>query len=313
MSTERSDKNWLILVYTLPANQKSLRTSLWRRLKRFGALSLKTSAHLLPDDPIHLERFQWLAQQARDGGGDATLARSAEIDGYDQKSIVELFNQARAVDYRPLGQELLGLDSKTASSRTAEVADSLQRIERRYRAIQEIDFFDSPLGREIGQHVRRLADCAAPPRRVPSEVRPRDYKNRIWLTRPRPEADRVGSAWLIRRFIDPAAEFVFSANPAEYPGAVTYDTVGGDFTHEGELCTFETLVEAFGIHDKAAREIGEMIHDADLEDGKFQRPECIGLHAVLKGWAQEGRSDHEILELGCTCFEALHRATSQGR
>jgi len=141
---------------------------------------------------------------------------------------------------------------------------------------------------------------------------PKKFVGKTWLTRPRPEIDRVGSAWLIRRFIDPKGQFVFAPKPSDHPGAVPYDMFEVEFTHHGDNCTFETLVQRFSIRDTAVRSIAQMIHDADLEDQKFQRPECLGLDRVFKGWARLGLSDQEILAKGLECFEALY-ATLRAR
>ena len=132
------------------------------------------------------------------------------------------------------------------------------------------------------------------------------FVNKTWLTRPRPEIDRVGSAWLIRKFIDPKARFVFAANPSHHPDVVPYDMFDVELTHHGEDCTFETLVKRFGIGDKTVQQIAEMVHDADLEDAKFQRNECLGIDRIFKGWARLGLKDEEILAKGFECLEALY-------
>ena len=136
----------------------------------------------------------------------------------------------------------------------------------------------------------------------------KDFRKKMWVTRPRPEIDRVASAWLIRRFIDPHARFVFAKNPAAIPRALPFDFSEGEFSHHGEDCTFETLLVRFRIMDKALRKIGEMVHDADLEDEKFKRSECIGIDRVLKGWAKQGMSDEELLAQGARCFDGLYAA-----
>jgi hypothetical protein len=138
------------------------------------------------------------------------------------------------------------------------------------------------------------------------KLEPRDFRNRVWLTRPRPEIDRVGSAWLIRKSIDPKARFIFGGKRALNRRVLTFDMLEGDFSHDGEDCTFETLIRRFGIEDKAVQKIAEMIHDADLDDDKFQRKECIGIDRVLKGWAKQGLPDKEILRRGFQCFDALY-------
>ena len=134
----------------------------------------------------------------------------------------------------------------------------------------------------------------------------RDFRGKVWLTRPRPEIDRAGSAWLIRKFIDPKAKFVFGNKGGLNRRVLTFDMLQGDFSHDGDDCTFETLIRRFGIRDKFVCKIAEMVHDADLGDAKFQRTECIGIDRVLKGWAKEGLSDQEILRRGFECFDALH-------
>jgi hypothetical protein len=133
------------------------------------------------------------------------------------------------------------------------------------------------------------------------------FVGRTWLTRPRPGIDRAGSAWLIRKFIDPKARFVFGMEPAKQPKALPFDMADAEFSHHGDDCTFETLVKRFGIADKAVLRMAEMVHDADLEDGKFQRYECIGVNRVLSGWAKSGLSDGELLGKGIECFEGLYR------
>jgi hypothetical protein len=134
----------------------------------------------------------------------------------------------------------------------------------------------------------------------------RDYRGRTWVTRPRPEIDRVGSAWLIRKFIDPKAKFIFAKKIPANGRVVSFDMLEADFSHQGDDCTFETLLKRFRIQDKMLRKMSEMIHDADLDDDKFERAECIGIDRVLKGWAREGISDQEILRRGFQCFDALH-------
>ena len=134
----------------------------------------------------------------------------------------------------------------------------------------------------------------------------KQYRGKTWLTRPRPEIDRVGSAWLISRFIDPKAKFVFAPSAQSVPGAIPFDMLDAEFSHHGNNCTFETLVKRFSLADKAVSRIAEMIHDADLDDAKFQRVECMGIDRVLKGWAKQGLTDKEILRHGFECFDALY-------
>lgn len=297
---------WLLLLYGLPTRRSAERVSLWRQLKRLGAVSLKTSAYLLPDTPAHFERFQWLAQQVRQGGGDGTVIRVTEIEEMTRGQIVQMFNDARAAEYAELIRDLtklVGLNKRKV--RTSFDAD-LERLVAWSEEIKKCDFFDCPRAHDVQMLLQRAAGLSRGTVKSGPKLSARRFIGKTWLTRPKPEIDRVGSAWLIRRFIDPKARFVFSVDPAKFPDALPYDMVNTEFSHHGEDCTFETLVKRFGLSDRALLKIAEMVHEADLEDGKFGHTECVGIDRVLKGWARLGMTDEKLLEKGGECFDALH-------
>lgn len=304
--------NWLIFLYALPAGRGSQRVGLWRNLRKLGAVPLKTSAFLLPDKPEHFERLQWLAQQLRDGGGDANLIRTPEIDGLSERRIRGLFHEARAADYQELIQELTALLRANRRKIRADLAASVEKMRTWLADIRRIDFFDCPRQHDALMLIEKAGRLGSPPNAVAAlRVKRSDYRNRTWLTRPRPEIDRVASAWLIKRCIDPGAKFVFAARPDDHPNAVTYDLMGAEFTHHGDDCTFETLLKRFALEDKALQRIAEMVHHADLADGKFPAVEAEGMHAMLKGLGRLGWSDDKILQHGLICFDAL-RASLEG-
>lgn len=190
-----------------------------------------------------------------------------------------------------------------------ELAAELERHQRRFREIRGTDYFSSPGVHDAQVLLERVEKLLAPRRGLAAaeKLDAGRFVGKTWLTRPRPGIDRAGSAWLIRKFIDPKARFVFGMEPAKQPKALPFDMAGAEFSHHGDDCTFETLVKRFGIADKAVLRLGEMVHDADLEDGKFQRCECIGVNSVLTGWARSGLSDGELLAKGMECFEGLYR------
>jgi hypothetical protein len=304
-------RSWLLLLYGLPTTRSAERVNLWRKLKKFGALQLKTSAYVLPDAPAHFERFQWLAKQVRDAGGDATLIRVTQIEGLSDAEIVQLFNDARAADYGGLMDEAARFIARHKKRPRGSFADELEKLNARLNEIREVDYFNCPRAHDAEMSLKRAENLLKPKGKTEKRLDRKEFQGKSWLTRPRPEIDRVGSAWLIRKFIDPQAKFVFALGPAAHPGAVPYDMADVEFTHQGEDCTFETLLKRFGIQDAAARRIGEMIHDADLEDDKFQRNECFGLDQVFKGWARLGLSDAQILAKGFECFDALYRSLTR--
>lgn len=294
---------WLLLLVRLPATHSTERVAIWRKLKKSGAIQIQTSTYILPDDPPRYETFQWLTQHIRDAGGDATLVRAREIDGFSNERLIELFKAARTKEYASLREMLRPL---TASPRrTSNFGVKVDRIRKQFREIRETDFFDSPKAKDIEMALRKLEGAQLKSKPQP-KLESRDFRGRVWLTRPRPEIDRVGSAWLIRKSIDPNAKFAFESRRTANRRVLTFDMLDGDFSHDGDDCTFETLIRRFGIEDKAVRKIAEMIHDADLDDDKFQRNECVGIDRILKGWAKQGLPDKEILRRGFECFDALY-------
>jgi hypothetical protein len=296
--------SWLLLLFSLPTNRNTERVAVWRRLKKMGAVQIKTSTYLLPDQPAQYEQFQWLAQQIRGYGGESTLVRAQEIEGLTKEKVVAMFNDARAKDYAELRKSLQSfvvrrkkIDAETASA-------ELERLIRRFREIREVDFFDSPRGHDVAMLLRR-AEGRSRARQL-AVLDAKQYQGKTWLTRPRPEIDRVGSAWLISKFIDRKPKFVFAPSADSVPGAIPFDMLDAEFSHHGNYCTFETLTKCFAISDKVVAKIGEMIHDADLDDARFQRVEAVGIDRVLKGWAKEGLPDKEILRRGFGCFDGLY-------
>lgn len=302
---------WLLLLYALPTRQNTQRVKLWRKLRKFGAVPLQTSGYVLPDSPAQFERFQWLSREIRDAGGEATLIRVAEIDGMTNRAVVAMFNQARATEYKELSAACR--QTFKGKRQAAELVAELAKHQRRFEEIRAVDYFDSPGGDDARMMLQRAEQALSRAPAVASARRedPKQFVGKVWLTRPHPGIDRAGSAWLIRKFLDPKARFVFAKSPATRAEAVPFDMADVEFSHHGEDCTFETLVKRFGLTHRAVLRMAEMVHDADLEDDKFQRCECVGLNAVLSGWARTSLSDHELLEKGIECFEGLYQHLQQ--
>jgi hypothetical protein len=296
---------WLLLLLRLPATHKAERVAIWRKLKKSGAIQIQTSTYVLPDEPARYESFQWLTQEVRSAGGDATLVRAREIEGLANEKLIDLFNTARAKEYATLREGLRALSHRRKKPNSSTFGDNLDRVRKQFREIRQTDFFNCPRAQDVEMLLRKM-EGTPPGEAAVQRVAARDYRSRTWVTRPRPEIDRVGSAWLIRKFIDPKAKFVFVKRVPSNSRAVSFDMLDAEFSHHRDDCTFETLVKRFRIQDRILHKIGEMIHDADLDDDKFERAECIGIDRVLKGWGREGISDQEILRRGFQCFDALH-------
>src|ERR1700719_3706531 len=308
--SSRASGPWLFFLFNLPGTRASERVKVWRRLKKFGAIQLKTSAYVLPDEPAHYERLQWLGKEIVDVGGEATLARVAELEGMPYAALVSLFNDARSKDYDEVSGTLTLLikDQKARKANPEAFANQLQKFKARFQEIQAIDYFQCSRGEDVQRLIQKADALESPTKKFATgkRLQPTDYRGKVWLTRTRPEIDRVGSAWLIRKFIYPEAKIVFGDEPAAHPEAIPYDMLDVDFSHHGDNCTFETLIDRFGIRDRAVQRLAEVIHDGDLEDDKFHRVEGFGVERVFKGWAKKGLTDQEILSKGFECFEGLY-------
>ncbi|PYL88321.1 MAG: hypothetical protein DMF14_16995, partial [Verrucomicrobia bacterium] len=239
--------SWLLLLYSLPTNRNTERVAVWRRLKKIGAVQIKTSTYLLPDQPAQYEQFQWLAKQIRDYGGDSTLVRAQEIEGLTKDNVISLFNAARDKEYSQLRRSLQSFIPRRKKLDTELAAVELERLIRQFRELRQVDFFDSARGHDVAMLLRR---AEGPRRSRQSEVLDaKQYRGKTWLTRPRPEIDRVGSAWLISKFIDPKAKFVFAPSAQAVPDTIPFDMLDAEFSHHGNNCTFETLTKRFAISD----------------------------------------------------------------
>ncbi len=297
-----AEMSWLLFLYSLPAKKGAARLSLWRQLKRLGAVSLKTSAYVLPDRPELLESFQWLGQRVREQGGEVTLVRAADVDGVSDDELVDLFQRARTADYEEI-IKALGALLPSKGKRPPAKAEEAEKIMAQFQAVRRMDFFGCPKATDVEMLLGRLKEGKAGV--SAKQLSKMNYQDRVWLTRPRPEVDRVGSAWLIQRFIDPKATFVFSADAQAYPDALPYDMVGAEFGHNGDDCTFETLLKRFALGSPELLKLAAIIHDADLADGRYGTQEGAGLLAIFRGWAHLGWKDEDILTRGFDCFDAL--------
>ncbi len=310
----------LLLLVGLPPTPSSLRVRVWRRLRALGAVPLKRSAYLLPGSADRHEDFQWLAQEIQREGGDATLVRIHQIENMTDDDVLRLFHEPRNADYRQLAtryrQLLQSLDRKSEAAQ-ARAREALLRLQKDHQRIRDIDFFDAPGGAEV----RRLEEAIAMRTRRPEAPRRADrpaldlgtLRGRRWVTRPRPHVDRIASAWLIRRFIDPEAVFVF-AEPAEFPAdAIPFDAPGVELSHEGEDCTFETLVRRARLRDRRLVRLAEIVHEADLRDGKYPHEEARGIDVAIRALLAASPDDHQVLAHGLTLFEGLYATTSAKR
>lgn len=301
---------WLVLIHQLPPKPNYLRVKIARRMQRIGAVAIKNTVYVLPVADGALEDFQWTMREIRSGGGESNLFESRVMEGLTDSEIQQRFNSARDEDYASVIAEANAV-LKAASRRkrdTAQLTADMHRLEKRARDIQAIDFFGATNGHVVmsllDQLGQRLADAPAarPDAAVPS------YRGRTWVTRTGVHVDRMASAWLIRRFIDRDAAFKFVPAKKYKPenGEVCFDMFDAEFTHEGDRCTFEVLVDRMRLDDPALRAIAEVVHDIDLKDSKFDRPETPGLAVLVASIAMAHREDEERIARASAALEDLY-------
>ncbi|HEX5177944.1 MAG TPA: chromate resistance protein ChrB domain-containing protein [Gemmatimonadaceae bacterium] len=322
MKSRRADSAapWLLLIHQIPPKPDYLRVKIGRRLQRLGAVPVKKSVYVLPGRPQSVEDFQWVRAEIIDGGGDASICKADFVDGLTNEQIVALFRGARDEDYAELAAAArdtlaaLRRPRPDAGRRSAGSDDDLVRLTKRLASITAIDFFRAPGRAMAEQSVRTVSDALEPappaPRPPLGRAQGRRVRGRTWVTRTGIFVDRIASAWLIRRFIDRDARFKF-VDPAAHhaaPRDLRFDMFEGEFTHDGDRCTFETLLSRFAIRDPALRAIAEIVHDIDLKDAKFGRDEAPGIERVLAGIAADNRADEARLERGSLLFDELYAA-----
>jgi hypothetical protein len=310
-------EQWLLLVHQLPTRPVSVRVRTWRRMRQLGAVAVKNSVYALPNRPEAREDFEWVRAEIVAGGGQATVFQASTIDTISGDDLREAFRRDRNEDYRALGRAVEKIVRAAGARRRADprALPKAARVWRdRLAEIEALDYF-SAHGRDAARAaVDKLealsagARIAAPAASSSGTIDPAAFERRRWVTRHRPGIDRMASAWLIRRFIDPHAVFAFARPDApREPGVVTFDMFEGDFTHEGDRCTFEVLCARFGVDEACVRDIAELVHDLDLKDARFGRPEAAILGALVEGLRQLHQQDDELLEHGIALFDALHR------
>jgi hypothetical protein len=310
------EPRWLLLFHQIPPNPAYVRVKIGRRLARIGAISLKNTVYVLPRSESALEDLQWVLREVVSSAGEATLCEARFVDGLTDYEVERRFQEAREEDYLTLANEVRELIEKFAESERADFgADKLKadlvRFDRRLEEIASIDFFNAPAREPTAALLRSLRDKVEGEREPsPGASTPgsRDaFRGKVWVTRAGVHVDRIASAWLVRRHIDPTAEFKFVPPRGYRPqeNELRFDMFEAEFTHEGDLCTFEVLLKRLAIAAPGLSAIAEVIHDIDVKDSRFERPETAGVAAMIAGLCSANRSDEERLAQGFVLFDQL--------
>jgi hypothetical protein len=318
-------RRWLLFIHQLPSHPSNLRVTTWRRLQQIGAVPLKQAVYALPDTPDAREDFEWLKTEVKAAGGDASVFAADNVDAWSDDALIEEFRRARQDLYEELGTDVEQTLKRAASARRPKGtrAPALRRLVDIFRerlvAAEKIDFFGSAgrdrvltLLRQLEDRISGTGRQGAPSGLGDHSERKASFQGRLWITRPRPGVDRMASAWLIRLFIDPQAQFGFAADRESVPDhGVPFDMFGVEFSHQGDGCTFETLCSVFGIAGPALSRIAAIVHDVDLKDGRFGAPECSTVGTMIEGLQLAYQNDEALLEQGMTLFDSLYRSFEQ--
>ncbi len=311
---------WLLLLHRLPAKPAYQRVKIWRRLQGLGAVAIKNAVHALPAGEQAREDFEWLLREIRDGSGEALICEARLVDGLSDEEVRAMFNAAREADYdlwakeaRALGE---ALEAEPGTAERADLKTKLRRLRTNMAQTVAIDFFGAN-GREtvdglVSGLEGRLGEEGTMAKAETGGASAAGglgvLTNRVWVTRQGVYVDRIASAWLIRRFIDPDARFRFVRGKNHVPqdGELRFDMFEAEFTHEGDRCTFEVLLARLELNDKALTAIAEIVHDIDLKDTKFGREETGGIAHLVTGLCLTSTDDARRVEQGAGVFDNLY-------
>lgn len=323
--TREAKQEWLLIFYSVPSHPVSTRMKIWRKLVRSGAVQLKGAVYIIPATDEHQEFFQWLIGEVRSLGGDGAFVRSSAIETMSKDEVRELFIRQISDEYRGLEKAFASLEQKVQSIRKGTklqdrslLIDQLAKAVKDFEDVRKRDFFSSTTGEAVRKRLQQLdTSLKGLDKAIPGEAatispkRAEQYQNRVWITRKKPFVDRMASAWLIKRFIDPNATFKFIEErelTVGGPDTTAFDLRNAEFTHVGELCTFEVLVKTFGIRGRAVKQIAEIVHDLDVNDEKYDNAGTAGVGEILSGIRKTGRDDRDALERGMFVFEMLYQS-----
>ena len=309
-------KKWLLLIHQIPPKPNSLRVKVWRRLQQVGAVAIKQSVYVMPISDQSQEDLSWTLKEIIDGGGDGSISEVQFIEGLTDEQVLTLFQNARRSDYEKIIRDANQLLSEWSSEKidlqdpAVKASAQVTKLQRQFDNVVSIDFFKAP---ERGAAELLILDLAArlagdgfDSVTIKDELN--ELKGKIWVTRKNLFVDRIACGWLIRRFVEETAVFKFVGSDTYTPeaGEVRFDMFDGEYTHEGDRCTFEVMIQRLGLKDRGLVALSEVIHDIDLKDTKFDHAETAGLSALLTGLTASQPDDDKRMIQGMQLMDNLY-------
>jgi hypothetical protein len=309
--------SWLILIISLPTHSATGRMRVWRALKALGCGVLRDGVYLLPNQPEFRQTLRIQAEEVVAGGGSAHVLVLDSESQNQQQAFEGLFD--RSANYAKLAEAIRQTAGEFQSEEPARLQRRVNRLRKDFEAIVALDFFPGAAREQAASALEDLeqavSDLLTPdePQAVQRRIKRlhrKDYQGRQWATRRRPWIDRLASAWLVRRFIDPEACLLWLAAPTDCPSqALGFDFDGAAFTHVGAQVTFEVLLASFGLtNDAALDRLGALVHYLDV--GGIPVPEAAGLETLIQGMRRRLADDDALLAEAEKVFDSLYLAFS---
>ena len=314
--TPQKPKKWLALIHQIPPQPNALRVKIWRRLQQVGAVAVKPSVYVMPVSEQSREHLSWTLKEIVAGGGDGSISEVSFVEGLTDDQVVSLFQTARKSDYEKIIQEANLLLTEWSSGEmnpqdpAVKASAQVAKLRRQLDNIAAIDFFKAP---EKGTAELLIQDLAlrlsgAGPDAPALKDERGALKGKVWVTRKNLFVDRIACGWLIRRFVEETAVFKFvdAEGYAPKPGEIRFDMFEGEYTHEGDQCSFEVMIRRLGLQNRGVTALAEVVHDIDLKDTRYHRPETQGLEALLTGLAASQSDDDQRMTQGMQLMENLY-------
>lgn len=299
--------NWILLVLSLSTASATARMRAWRALKTEGAAVLRDGVYLLPASQQADIALQAIAKDVHEHDGIAyVLPTSADTELFSA-----LFD--RTEEWQTVLQEITSLQTQLLTQFSVDILKQTRKLRKNFSQLVAIDFFPTEAQNQVASILQDLEQAVAKasspdePQALSNTIAPllrSDFNQKIWATRARPWVDRLASAWLICRFIDTNARFLWLASPNDCPSdAIGFDFDGAHFSHVGHKVTFETLLASFSLETPALQRLAQLVHFLDV--GGIQPPEAEGIEKVLAGLRESIQDDDQLLTTACQLFDGL--------
>jgi hypothetical protein len=310
--TRNESKKWLLMLYQIPAKSETDRVRIWRALQKIGAVAVKNSVSAVPDSLLFRKLIIEIASEIVDIGGEAIVTEGDFIFGLSENSLLQSYNAQLDADFKSLANEIRETTKEVSRKLTA---NELMKWEHKRTKFQsKIKTLTERMVSHLGGEDQCQSAFLAFEKKLLGSTDTGSKKSfekppagSTWVTRRNPYVDRLASAWLIKKFIDPKAKILFVDMDTyiHKKGHLRFDVFNGEFGHVGDQCTFEVLVEKFKIRNTAVRALAEVIHDLDIQDQKYDRRETEGIRMALEGVIRSHKDDDQRLQHAMDLLDSL--------